>query len=309
MADQPRDDIFQAWGRPIDDRPLFTIIDTNLSTMSKAWAEIRQFRHGRWFRTTRFYQFDSKEGRWLRADADPSFWSGQVATLDTPHLRILYALEDRELIDPMAAQLEKSYATLCADLDCATSGLTYTLNLNSPSNTGFPYSDDGREIRFPSPRIMGTYEDASPIGKDGANLVWIMAWTMAQRAAYGQPPAFEERHGDALLWAVTVWATRRAMASSDTLFEWITVDRQALLPLDNLWGKFTSENDVQKVSESSAVIDFIEQKYGAASVAKILKSMRTAQSFADVIETGLGVPFAEFDQKWQAWAKANLAQP
>ena len=34
---------------------------------------------------------------------------------------------------------------------------------------------------------------------------------------------------------------------------------------------------------------------------------RTAQSFVDVIENGLGVPFAEFDQKWQAWIKTNLA--
>jgi hypothetical protein len=306
MADQLRDDL-KAWGRPVNDRPLFTIVDTNLSTMSKAWADIRQFRHGRWFRATRFYQFDSKEGRWLRADPDPSFWSGQVATLDTPHLHIIYAREDRELIDPMAAQLEKSYATLCVDLGCATSVLTYTLKLNSEKNTGFPYSDDGREIRFPSPRVMGTYEDASPIGKEGANLVWSMAWTMAQRAAYGQSLAFnEDRDGDALLWAVTVWATRRAMASPDTLFEWIAVDAQALLPLENLWGKLTSENGLQKVSQSSAVIDLIEQEYGAPSVAKILKGMRTAQSFADVIKNGLGVPFAEFDQKWQAWVKSHI---
>jgi len=41
---------------------------------------------------------------------------------------------------------------------------------------------------------------------------------------------------------------------------------------------------------------------------KLPKALGTAQSFADVIENDLGVPFAEFDQKWQAWINPS-AQP
>jgi hypothetical protein len=29
---------------------------------------------------------------------------------------------------------------------------------------------------------------------------------------------------------------------------------------------------------------------------------------AEVIESGLGVPFSEFDQKWQAWIRVEPAQ-
>jgi hypothetical protein len=309
MVDQLRDDL-KAWGRPIDDRPLFTIVDTNLSTANKAWADIRQFRHGRWFRTTRFYQFNSQEGRWLRTDADSAFWSGQAATLDTSHFHAIYFVEDRDFIQPVLDQLEKAQSSICADLGCGAASPTYTLKLNSAVTYGWPLSDDGREIRFPSPRVTGIYENASPIGKEGTNLIWSMAWTMAQRAAYGQPLTLnEDRDSDALLWAVAIWATRRAVDSSDTLFEWITVDQQALLPLSDLWGNITSENGVQKASQVSAVIDFIEQKNGASAISKILKSIRAAKSFPDVIEPGLGIPFAEFDQKWQARAKANLTQP
>jgi hypothetical protein len=47
---------------------------------------------------------------------------------------------------------------------------------------------------------------------------------------------------------------------------------------------------------------------GTLAMPKLLKALGTAQSFADVIENGLGVPFAEFDQKWQAWINAS-AQP
>lgn len=36
-----------------------------------------------------------------------------------------------------------------------------------------------------------------------------------------------------------------------------------------------------------------------------LKALGTTQSFADVIENSLGGPFAEFDQKWQAWINAS----
>jgi hypothetical protein len=44
---------------------------------------------------------------------------------------------------------------------------------------------------------------------------------------------------------------------------------------------------------------------GTLAMPKLLKALGTAQSFADVIENGLGVPFAEFDQKWQAWINAS----
>jgi hypothetical protein len=59
-------------------------------------------------------------------------------------------------------------------------------------------------------------------------------------------------------------------------------------------------------AEAYFVIRFIGQEYGAQVMPKLLKALGTAQSFADVIEQGLGVPFAEFDQKWQAWAKTNI---
>jgi hypothetical protein len=48
--------------------------------------------------------------------------------------------------------------------------------------------------------------------------------------------------------------------------------------------------------------------WGTLAMPKLLKALGTAQSFADVIENSLGVPFAEFDQKWQAWVNAS-AQP
>ena len=78
--------------------------------------------------------------------------------------------------------------------------------------------------------------------------------------------------------------------------------------MENLWDA-TQINDKTTYAQAYAVTHFIEQEYGAPVIPKILKSIRTVQSFSDVIETALGVPFAEFDQKWKAWVKTDLAAP
>jgi hypothetical protein len=294
---------FTAWGRPTDDSPLYTIIDFNLRSQTKAWADVRQFRNGRWFRETRFYRWAGD--RWLRSEADPFFWNERTETLDTPHFHVIYAVEDRDFIRPMMNQLEQARESVCADLGCAAAPLTYTLRLNSDVNNGWPISDDGREIRFASPRVMGVYEDGAPLGEEGLNLIWTLAWTSAHQVAYG-----EVRRGSSpVVWAISRWATMRAAGRPDS--EWLPEAKAELrkkpLPLENSWD--AAQNNIEDTyAQAYAIVHFIEQEYGAPAVAKILKSMRTAQSFADLIENGLGVPFAEFVQKWQAWVQAS-AQP
>ena len=73
---------FQAWGRPVGNSPLYSIIDFKLRTPTTAWVDMRQIREERSFRETRFYVWDND--RWLRDDPDPFFWNGEVETLDTP---------------------------------------------------------------------------------------------------------------------------------------------------------------------------------------------------------------------------------
>ena len=69
------------------------------------------------------------------------------------------------------------------------------------------------------------------------------------------------------------------------------------------------DHDNHLVHLTYVVVRFIEQEYSEKSMPKLLKALGTAPSFANVIETGLGVPFAEFDQKWQTWVKTNLPAP
>ena len=172
---------FAAWSRQTDDRPLYAIIDFNLRPQTKAWADIRQFRKGRWFREMRFYRW--YEDRWLRSDPDALYWSGQTGTLDTAHFHVIYFVEDQEFIQPITDQLKKVQGSLCAALGCDATPLTYTLKLDSSIAYDWPFFDDEREIRFVSPRIFGVYEDDTPLDEEGGlNWIWMMAWTSAYRS-------------------------------------------------------------------------------------------------------------------------------
>jgi len=118
--------------------------------------------------------------------------------------------------------------------------------------------------------------------------------------------------------AIMNWALRQ-MANEPNRIQDLPapLNPQELVPLPELWGKayvYDQDNQMKPRADSNIiypegglVIRFIAQEYGAPAMPKLLKALGTAQSFADVIENGLGIPFATFDQKWQTWAKQNIS--
>lgn len=295
---------FRAWERPTGGQPLYSILNFNQRTTTAASVDIRQFRNGHSFRQTRFYIWDGD--RWLRTELDPFFWSNQVETRDTPHFHVIYFVEDRDFVLPVINQLEQAQDQLCSDLGCDTTVLTYTLSFNSYRISRLPSSDSGREIYVTSPRVVGVYEDNSPLGDEGPSMIWTLAWTTALQRAYGQTSVADYRPSFPLLWAISQWATLRAANWPDT--EYLSTAKATLqkqpLSLDNLW-HVTQNNYVAVYTMAYAVVHFIDQEYSAPAMPSILKGIRTAQSFKNLIENGLSVPFEEFEQKWQAWITRN----
>ena len=320
---------FRAWQRPANDQPLYSIIDFNQRTATSASVDIRQFRNGRSFRETRFYIWE--KDRWLRRDLDPLFWSNRTETLDAPHFHVIYFVEDRDFIQPMINQLEQVQDQLCRDLGCDTTFLTYTLSFNSNSIRGFPGSVSRREFYFPSPRVMGVYEDNLPLGDQGLNVIWTLALTTALQRVYGQTAVADYRPSYPLLLAISRWATMRAAEQPDTWpdffpevtgigwatmraaeqpdTDWLSKVKTELQNRSWSWQDFWSDtppSDYEAVyGQTYAVTHFIEQEYGAQSMPRLLSALGNAQSLADAVENGLGVPFDEFEQKWQVWLKSS----
>ena len=307
---------FVGWGRPVD-HPLFEIIDYDLLTPTRAWAEVRQYTNKGWFRETRFYR--RKNDRWLRSEADPTFWSGETETLDTPHFHAIYAVEDRELVQPSVRALEDIYPQLCRDLGCADAAatLTFTLTLNGTSANELQIWSDARQLNFPSPRLTGVFED-SPLDN---NLIWPITVAAVQRVYYA---AASQWNGDAdghiMFNAIIDWALQRMPDGPRRMGVFTAVLKPPdLVPLSQLWGKayVIDQNNQMKMrsdsnvvyAQSALVAAFIEEEYGASAMPKLLKALDTAHSFADMIENGLGISLATFDQKWHSWIRTNLAEP
>ncbi len=305
---------FQAWERPTDGQPLYSIVDFNQRTSDKAWADIRQFHNGHSFRETRFYVWDND--RWLRDDPDPFFWSGRVETLDTPHLRVIYAAEDRELAQAETDQMEELFTSICANLGCTavTQLFTFTVNMNNYQQVGGNFGEDGRTLSLLSPRVTGVYEGTRPPYLRSDPLPYLMSWIIAQRIAYGRPvdSLFPAPNGVIMMHTIGNWAVNRInnwTATEELQIKSMKSDLRPPLPLEEIWKPVSDDNWQKSYMQAFAVVYFIEQEYGHAAVSNILKNIGRAQSFSDLIEKGLGASFAEFDQKWQAWLQVSTDTP
>ncbi len=296
----------EPWGHPADNGPLYTSIAFNLRTSTRAWADIRQFRNGRFFRETRFYLWN--KDRWLRTWlSDRFFWAGKEETLRTLHFTVTYAVEDRELVPAVVNQLEADYASLCRDLGCASAEREMTFTVKMSADTSYPYFPigEGSELRFPSPRVMGLFESGRAYDWSNSSEDWTLARLMVRRVAYGG--ADLERPGNIILDASATWAIEHI----DSLPERVRgkigdLNQGPLLPLDKLWEHPDDSELEQTYSQAYMLMHFIEQEYGAPAIARLLTAVGSVQSFSEAIEKGLGIPFAEFDLKWQIWTKKVL---
>jgi hypothetical protein len=300
---------FKAWGRPSDDRPLYTLVDFDLLTAASAWIDIRQFREGRYFRETRFYY--QRDDRWLHGSSDHSLWSGREENLQTPHFDVIYAIEDRDVISPTLRQLEEDYQAFCRDLGCALSGheLTLTLKLKG-TEVSYTYPvNPAEEIHLPSPRVMGFFESGRVYSWNDRYAIY--AYSALLQAIIGRVHGTLDfdRSGDGLVWAAGIWALNRIdPLPAETLDILSQLQQKPLLSLETLW-------EIGEVDENGLVfaqlyqfVRFIEQEYSAAAVRRLLGAIDSAKSLSEAVENGLGVPFIEFDQKWQAWAKQNISE-
>ncbi len=304
---------FTAWGRPGDDRSLYVIIDFDLLTDTSAWADIRQFRQGRYFRQTRFYYYDGEY--WLRAPTSNStLWSGREESVQTSHFNVIYAVEDRAVISSTLRQLEEDFQDLCRDLGCTSLGqeLTFTLKVKPVEGYylhSYPVGTGNVEIRLNSLRAAGFFESGRAYTwKSGVAPHWALAEELGQRV-YGlrfEGATGYEQAGSGLLWAAICWAIDRVDPLPADLFGTLNdLQQRPLLSLETLWEIGEVYEPGLALTQLYHLLRFIEQEYGASAVTRLLGAIDSAKSMSEAIETGLGVSFAEFDQKWQAWVKQN----
>ena len=295
---------FVAWGRPGNADPLYEIVEFNLLSESQAWVDIRQFRAGRYFRETRFYYYTGDQ--WRHGSPNLTLWSGQTERFQTPHFDVTYAIRDRGVLSSTLNQLEADYQALCHDLGCAAwqHELSFTVRFTSAE---FPNYYPSNVLRLSSPRVTGYYESGRVYDWSHNPIHWVLAQAIVNQV-YGDTNY--DRPGGGLLWAGSVWAIEHFdPLPEETWSQLGDPSQKPLLSLTTLWEVGRLNEPGPALIQLVQLLRFIEREYGEAAVTQLLSTIGSATSMSDVIENGLGIPFSEFDQKWQAWARQNLVQP
>ena len=323
---------FRMWGRP-GDAALYSLEDYRQLADDKAWVEVRQFHTDRFVQEIRFYQL--RNGEWRRIDFDPSFWSGQFETADTPHFRFTYFIEDQELIESLAAVLEADYEQICRDFACPVAPescvaalgqqwcssfprtITTTLILTNQTeqHDNFDLADNG-DLTFTTQSLR--LLEFTPVEQE-QYFRNPLAWLHVMRLAYGNrlsqelfenPPA-----GHALVIAIFFRESDRLSkrTGSNPLEmpdEFKQLNTESPPSLDVVWSTaINGANATQMYAAAYSVVTYIDQEFGEQAVTRLLKAIGSATSFAEAIETSTGRPYAELEPDWRAWIKAGLTTP
>jgi hypothetical protein len=322
-------DGFKAWGRPTN-AAFYSIEDYRQLADDKAWVEVRQFHTDRFVQEVRFYQL--RNDQWRRIEFDPSFWSGQVETADTPHFSFTYFSEDQRLIEALASVLEADYEQICRDFACPAvpetcvealgqqwcssfpRPITTTLILTNQTDQhdNFDLAANGNlTFTTQSPRLLDQF---MPVEREHY-FRNPLAWLHVMRLAYGNRLAqemFEKPPpGHALVIVIFFRENDRLLERTGNgpqamPDEFKQLDILNPPSLHMVWSAALDGADASQIYATAySVVTYIAQEYGTPAVTRLLKAIGQASSFSEAIEVSLNVPFSEFDQKWQAWLNAG----
>ncbi len=317
---------FKPWGTPLPggDR-LYTIAVTGTLSNDRAWADVIQYRDGRYFRETRFYRLAQNRLFWLRTRPalDPDFW-GKVVTDTTEHFDVVFHERDAfPAAWSMSHEFEQLHARACNMLGCwgvLPPGRQFTLVMLP--TTGEPNVTRDLTghitITLPSPSIMGVYYQSASnpywytdprIKKSFGQFVYP---SLVIDIAGGLEHWQKSHNGNLLVGAIGNWGRVRLgwAQPEEALYQPELLNSKKLPSLDALWDwpLTTSTSGIGDLLfvESTALIKFIDETYGSEKVIALLRAVPDAQSLPDAIKT-IGLPYDSFKQKWQAWLKQFAA--
>lgn len=313
---------FIPWGAPPSNDQFYRILDTARLDAQHAWADVVQSRDGKFFRETRFYRL--LNGEWLRTApiVDPAWW-GSEETLVTRYFQLTYAATDDESARLLAGYLDRQARETCRIFDCNFDERPPVVNfILQPGPVRQPHiqrSESVFTVTLTSPRFSGYYSTVFT-GTDTEDDRWAqyydryLYFPLLYTAIGGPERWSQNRDGLMYLYAVGFWDLDRRGRS--TVERWQFPFRPELVT-DMLrlsdeamwdWPAEASQAGVQtRLAHARALVQFIDEAYGADMVIRFFHTLRFAQSLTHAIDQ-LGVPYGEFEAKWLAWSSRNVTQ-
>jgi hypothetical protein len=223
----------------------------------------------------------------------------------------------------MSREFEQLYASACNVLGCwgvLPPGRQFALFMSPTVDEVGTRVVDGQHITItlPSPSIMGVYYQSASNPLDTDPRVeryfdrYVYDWLVNNIA--GGPGHLQRSHtaSPLLVGAIENWGRVRLGWASpeEELYHPELLDSKGLPSLATVWAwpETASVSGIEDLllAESTALIKFIDETYGAEKVAALLRAARDAQSLPDAIKIA-GLSYPEFSQNWQAWLKHFIA--
>lgn len=312
---------FRTWDAPVSG-PLYTIVASGTLDGDRAWADIVQFRSGQYFRQTRFYQL--KNDHWLRIApaADPAFW-GEGQSVATAHFNLKFRARDTEMAAAVGRQYEAIYARVCLDLNCPEPGAlpaTSKMDLDLEPEVSTPLIDwqnDQLIYTLPSPSLVGlTFQtqqgnQPSPDRPFNQSVIESIVYYVARMSASHLSTWPKDVTSEQFLGIIAEWERLRLMGRPKRELL-VYPDRLAggdLPDLATLWSSQpinSSQLAELRWIESTALIAFLDEQYGADKVVTLLHNLSEAGSLPDVVKI-MGLSYPDFQQQWRTWLTQVIA--
>jgi hypothetical protein len=315
---QDRISSFIPWGAPPSNDEFYRILAAQRVDAQYAWADVIQFREGKFFRETRVYRL--LDGEWRRTPVSNPAWWGDQKTLATQYFEITYAAADEEPIRVLAGYLARQSRETCRIFGCNFDEQRLPVHFIFRSDSLDAQPDVQRSestftVTLPSPRLTGYYA-ADMNGVQVQDERWdqyfdrYLYFPLLYTASGSVQRWSQNRDGLMYLYAIGFWDLAQR---SRTLKRWEFPYKPELVS-DMLtlsaaarwdWPADASEDNTRvRLANASALVQFIDETYGREMVLRFFRTLRFAQSLTHAIEI-LGMPYGEFETKWLAWSNHN----
>lgn len=308
---------FKPWGAPSSSAEFYRIVASDRPDAQHAWADVIQARDGKFFRETRFYRL--RGGEWVRTQpvSDPAWW-GPEKLIATRYFQLTHTAADEDAARLLAGYLARQSRDICRVFSCnfdeQAPVVHFMLQPEPPDivQSNVLHAGSTVIVTLPSPRYAGYFTtDFDGVDVDDERwdeyfdryLYFPLLYT-----AVGGPQRWEQnRNGLMYLYAIGFWDLERRGRTALRRWQFpyrpeMVTDMLSLAD-DARWNwpiDATSETVRQRLTNASALVQFIDETYGADMVLRLFRTLRFAQSLPHALSR-LGVPYEEIEAKWQAW--------